>query len=526
MSGFRDLAMRPPALSVAEASRLGREVFGLDGPAVDLGSHQDRNVRIGGHVLKIANASWATSELELQDAAMRHAADRLPAVVPAPVSDAIAEVEHGGERLRLRALPYLPGVPLRTRAHLSRRTLCAAGELAGRVAAALESFDHRAAARTLQWDVRRAGEVVEAYADAIEDADDRGLAERAVRTLPGDLPQQVIHGDVTVWNTLADVADAGRLLPRRVIDFGDCGRSWRAAECAVLAASVCAHQPARVLQDAAAVVAGFHAALPLDADELAAMHALIAARAALSLAGGAHQAALDPGNGYVAEGLAIASRGLRAITAVPPPVAHAAFRLACGLEAPVHAPRPVVQVGYGRLGHHFWAFEQQGVVPDIVTLAKATGNGHPVAAVITTAAIADEFARHEDLFASVGGGPVSCEVGLAVLDVLEDEQLQANARAVGGYLTSRLAPLAGELPLVHALHGMGLYRGLELRRADGGAARDEAPAIRERMLELGVIVQPTGPEGNVLKLKPPLCVAIPDVDHLAAALEETLASGW
>jgi len=103
VSGFRDLAMRPPALSVAEASRLGREVFGLDGPAVDLGSHQDRNVRIGGHVLKIANASWATSELELQDAAMRHAAHRLPAVVPAPVSDHIAEVEHGGERCGTRS---------------------------------------------------------------------------------------------------------------------------------------------------------------------------------------------------------------------------------------------------------------------------------------------------------------------------------------------------------------------------------------------------------------------------------------
>jgi 4-aminobutyrate aminotransferase-like enzyme len=187
-----------------------------------------------------------------------------------------------------------------------------------------------------------------------------------------------------------------------------------------------------------------------------------------------------------------------------------------------------VQVGYARLGHHFWAFEQQGVVPDIVTIAKPAGNGHPVAAVITTRDIADEFARHTDVFASVGGSPVSCEIGLAVLDVIEQEQLQENARDVGDHLERCLSPLVDQYPLVGALHGMGLYRGLELvrDREARSPAREEARAICDRLRELGVIVQPTGPGANVLKLKPPLCVTREDMDFFASALEHTLDTSW
>ena len=201
--------------------------------------------------------------------------------------------------------------------------------------------------------------------------------------------------------------------------------------------------------------------------------------------------------------------------------AYAAIRGAGGL-----CIADEVQVGYGRLGHHLWAFEQQGVVPDVVTVAKATGNGHPVAATITTRAIADAFGATEDLFSSVGGGPVSCEVGLAVLDVLEQEGLQDNARDVGEHLTARLGPLVGELPLAGALHGMGLYRGFELVRGDGSPAAPEARAVCERLLGLGVVVQPTGPGADVLKLKPPLCVTRDDVDLLADALREALVGGW
>jgi 4-aminobutyrate aminotransferase-like enzyme/Ser/Thr protein kinase RdoA (MazF antagonist) len=187
-----------------------------------------------------------------------------------------------------------------------------------------------------------------------------------------------------------------------------------------------------------------------------------------------------------------------------------------------------VQVGYGRLGEWFWAFEQQGVVPDIVTIAKSTGNGHPVAAVLTTRAIADAFGRFGSFFASVGGGPVSCEVGLAVLDVIEAEGLQENARHVGARLRAGLAGLVERHALAGAAHGVGLYLGLELvrDRATKEPATAEAAAICERARELGLIVQPTGDHANVLKIKPPLVVEAADADFLVATLDRVLAEGW
>ena len=124
-----------------------------------------------------------------------------------------------------------------------------------------------------------------------------------------------------------------------------------------------------------------------------------------------------------------------------------------------------VQVGYGRLGEHFWGFEQQGVVPDVITIAKAMGNGHPLGAVITTRAIADAFAAEGSMFSSAGGSPVSCVVGMAVLDILEDEGLQENARVVGGALRAGLEELATRHELIGAVHGLGLYLGVELVRS-------------------------------------------------------------
>ncbi len=187
-----------------------------------------------------------------------------------------------------------------------------------------------------------------------------------------------------------------------------------------------------------------------------------------------------------------------------------------------------VQVGYGRLGSWFWAFEQQGVVPDIITVAKATGNGHPVAAVITTAAIADAFDRDASFFSSVGGSPVSCAIGLAVLDAIAVEGVQENARVVGAHFRMRLERLVERFPLAGAAHGLGLYLGLELvrDRTTKEPATAEAYAICERLLELGVIVQPTGDHLNVLKLKPPLCFMAADADRVADALERVLEEGW
>ncbi|WP_329320975.1 aminotransferase [Streptomyces sp. NBC_01262] len=187
-----------------------------------------------------------------------------------------------------------------------------------------------------------------------------------------------------------------------------------------------------------------------------------------------------------------------------------------------------VQVGYGRLGDHFWGFQQQGATPDIVTVAKAMGNGHPLGAVITRRDIADAFAEDGYFFSSAGGSPVSCVVGLTVLDVIEDEGLQANAARTGGHLRRAVEALARELPLIGAVHGMGLYLGIELVRDPGTLepATEETAAICERLLELGVIVQPTGDHLNVLKIKPPLCLTTESADFFVDALARTLRHGW
>ncbi len=187
-----------------------------------------------------------------------------------------------------------------------------------------------------------------------------------------------------------------------------------------------------------------------------------------------------------------------------------------------------VQTGYGRLGAFEWAFQQQGVVPDIVTVAKAAGNGMAVGAVVTTRAVADAFAAEGSFFSTVGGSPVACAAGLAVLQAMDEEGLQGNAWRVGAHLKAGLEALADRHAIVGAVHGMGLYLGVELIRDAESLepARDEASAICERMLELGVIVQPTGDGGNVLKVKPPLCLTRESADHVIAALERTLDDGW
>ena len=182
-----------------------------------------------------------------------------------------------------------------------------------------------------------------------------------------------------------------------------------------------------------------------------------------------------------------------------------------------------VQVGYGRLGSHFWGFEQQGVVPDVICIAKAMGNGHPLGAVITTAEIAEAFAAQGSFFSSAGGSPVSCVVGTTVLRVMQEDGLQRRAAEVGALLVDGLKALAGRWPCLGAVHGMGLYLGVEI--VDGGPdAPDPAFAreICEAMLDEGVIVQPTGDHKNVLKIKPPLTLDEAGVARFIAALDHVL----
>ncbi|MEN9895123.1 MAG: hypothetical protein RIR97_975 [Pseudomonadota bacterium] len=183
-----------------------------------------------------------------------------------------------------------------------------------------------------------------------------------------------------------------------------------------------------------------------------------------------------------------------------------------------------VQVGYGRLGHHFWGFETQGVVPDIITIAKSMGNGHPLGAVITTRAIADSLEKEGYFFSSSGGSPVSSVVGMTVLDILEEEKLQDNARQVGDHLKARLQALSQRYPLVGAVHGMGLYLGLEFVRDRDTLepATAETEIICNRLLDFGIIMQPTGDYLNILKIKPPLCLSKSSADFFVDMLARTL----
>jgi len=187
-----------------------------------------------------------------------------------------------------------------------------------------------------------------------------------------------------------------------------------------------------------------------------------------------------------------------------------------------------VQVGYGRTGHHWWAYEMHGVTPDIITIAKAMGNGQPLGAVVTSRAVADAFAAQGSFFSSAGGSPVSCVVGLTVLDIIEDEHLQQNAADVGDHLIARCTDLMDRHPIVGAVHGMGLYLGVELvrDRATLDPATAECYAICDRLRQLGVIVQPTGERANVLKMKPPMCLTREAADFYVDQLERVLVEGW
>jgi 4-aminobutyrate aminotransferase-like enzyme len=184
-----------------------------------------------------------------------------------------------------------------------------------------------------------------------------------------------------------------------------------------------------------------------------------------------------------------------------------------------------VQVGFGRLGTHFWGFETQGVVPDIVVLGKPIGNGFPLAAVATTPEVARSFDNGMEFFSTFGGNPVACAAGHAVLDVLEEEHLQANALEVGRRLVDALRGLMKRHPLVGDVRGSGLFLGIELVRDRGTLepASDEAAYVTNRLRELGVLTGTDGPYHNVLKIRPPLMFTAADADLLVATLDEVLA---
>jgi 4-aminobutyrate aminotransferase-like enzyme len=211
---------------------------------------------------------------------------------------------------------------------------------------------------------------------------------------------------------------------------------------------------------------------------------------------------------------------------LPPGYLAAAYRHA--REAGAVCIADEVQVGFGRVGDRFWGFQTQGVVPDIVTMGKPIGNGHPLGAVVTTREVAEAFANGMEYFNTFGGNPVSCEIGLAVLDVLRDEGLQQRARSVGARLKAGLAGLQERHPALGDVRGLGLFLGVELV-ADPEARTPAAPQaayVVERMKDHGILLSTDGPDHNVIKIKPPLTFSEADAERLVAALDRVLAEDF
>ncbi|MEQ8602056.1 MAG: aminotransferase class III-fold pyridoxal phosphate-dependent enzyme [Marivibrio sp.] len=180
-----------------------------------------------------------------------------------------------------------------------------------------------------------------------------------------------------------------------------------------------------------------------------------------------------------------------------------------------------VQYGFGRPGTHMWGFDFHGMPADIVTMGKPAGDGFPLGVVVTTAEIQDEFFRRTGLFSTFGGNPVACAAGVAVLDVIERENLMENARLTGERLQKGLRRLMRKHALIGDVRGHGLITGVELvtDRRSKTPAGEELARVRERMRELGVLVGKEGRHGNVFKIRPPLVFGVEHADELIAAMD-------
>jgi 4-aminobutyrate aminotransferase-like enzyme len=186
-----------------------------------------------------------------------------------------------------------------------------------------------------------------------------------------------------------------------------------------------------------------------------------------------------------------------------------------------------VQAGYCRLGDSWWGHERYDVVPDIVTLGKPMGGGHPVAAVVATPEIAAAFGKHSDYFNTFGGNPVSAAAALAVIDVIDDEGLLENARQVGQHLGIGLAALARDHEIIGNVQGSGLFWGIDLVTDRGSRQPIEATDAKHLVTAIGregVLMGLTGNHGNVLKLRPPLPFSRDNADHALEVLDLCLGA--
>ena len=184
-----------------------------------------------------------------------------------------------------------------------------------------------------------------------------------------------------------------------------------------------------------------------------------------------------------------------------------------------------VQPGFGRTGAGMWGFSRHGVVPDIVTMGKPMGNGHPMAAMVARPDILDAFGKRTRYFNTFGGNPVSCAVGMAVLDVIEQEGLIANTRDVGAYLSDNLRMLAQRHEIIGDVRGAGFFIGVELvtDRTTKAPATAQTARLVNGLREKRVLISAAGPHANVLKIRPPLVLSRSNADQFLSAMDEVLS---
>jgi 4-aminobutyrate aminotransferase-like enzyme/Ser/Thr protein kinase RdoA (MazF antagonist) len=236
----------------------------------------------------------------------------------------------------------------------------------------------------------------------------------------------------------------------------------------------------------------------------------------------------------IAASLAKEGRGLAAFIAESLPSSAGQIVLPDGYLQAAHAAArsagaviiaDEVQIGFGRVGSHLWAFETQGAVPDIITMGKPIGNGHPMAALVTTEEIAESFANGMEYFNTFGGNPVSCAVGLKVLEIIERDRLLRNASAIGSNLLTRMGALMDKHEAIGDVRGLGLMLGIDLvkDRNSKEPATERAGRVVERCRELGVLMGTDGPYDNVIKLRPALIFSEANADHLMQVLGQAFA---
>nr|BFF12171.1 hypothetical protein GCM10025699_34740 [Microbacterium flavescens] len=333
----------PPDVSDALAARLAGDIWGIDASARTLGDHQDRNFLLEREdapplLLKIANPSVTAAELEAQSAAAALIAERVGCRAPrALVTDGatVRPVIVDGVEMQARVLEFLEGTTLT--GHLSRAVVEALGDLAARIAVALEDLDAPDAERSHQWDLRYAPAVL---AELLPFVGDRALRERLaqasdaawadVHAVAAALPTQFIHGDLTDDNVVT--ADPITRVPDGVIDLGDLNRTWAIGELAITVSSLLHHDGVD-LPAAMRAVSAYHRVRPLETAELRALWPLVVVRAATLVASAHHVLATDPGNDYAAGNLTHERAIFEAATAVPLQVANALVARAVGRSA-------------------------------------------------------------------------------------------------------------------------------------------------------------------------------------------------